>query len=689
MTTLDNGRIIAPFAELIDGQKSSVVRMLISEDNGENWGVEQPTVLTPLVWWVPCGKIVESDDNTLYMPVFGAISHADLKATIHNCGLLRSRDGGKTWRHLSWIARGPGPMIGAEPSQKFSFEGPLVQTLPDGRWLAIATARRLNEAGDGPTRPNEGPGAPQALCRLWSRDHGKTWTEPDQLLPGAWPGLAVAGQDTILASTQGGAWAVMWLLASRDGFETFYQQAPMLKRGWRRGYAKDVWPYWGTRKGVKSGPESPLAPSVPYLGRDWRFEHYGYPSVLPLDQDRLLVAFGEPQRGTFYVEGSDHESLKIPWDKERITAVFYRRVKVEGELAPPLADRPQRPAGRWVLSERRVVDDLGGLAQTPDGDLLGEVAGKIQRSSDGGRSWEEVQDASIPPGGMGAFGVLRSGRWLAAAPQWRNLDISEHPNRNSSVVRMGVRGGYPLFKEGADLRDPSLVVSYSDDEGRTWQAGKPFKGPFQWILNSVCHFIECADGTIALPVNGCVTNEEGDSGSSSNGVIRSKDGGRTWGDFSFVFRTRPKGPTDFQPEPRYTEMDIIALPNGHWVAFSRTESIMAGPRGWGDTELVLSTDLGRTWRKTGGSLVMVHQQRGVMLSDGGIAITYRPTTRHKPAVLISYDEGRSFDYGLAGPPQTINAFAIAADEFVVFAEPKSYRSDATAAYYRWKPHSAN
>ena len=673
MTTLNSGRIIAPFTELNYSEGTSTVRLLTSDDGGRDWQVIDPDVTIPLSWWAPCGKVIETADGIREMPVYGALSEADLKATIHNCGLLRSSDGGQTWGDFSWIARGGRPIIGAAQSSLFSFQGQSVQPLADGRWLAMVTARRLNRAGDGPSEVNAGPGAPQVLCRQWSSDHGRTWTEPDQLMPGAWPSLAVFDQYTLCANTFWCGWGEMRLEVSRDGFGTIFHEAPMMGRGWTRGR-------------TNLPQEAPLPPTVPYLAWHWTglpcieawkwpFEHYGFPSALPLDQDHLIVVFGRTQRGTPGYPFDPPESVTIPEEQERIQAVFYRRSAVEGERTAPLAARPQRPSGRWVLAERIIVEDVGAMAQMPDGDLVGNVAGKVRRSSNGGRTWDEVEGARLP---AGAFVALRSGRWLAASVQvnaeWKV----------GSTTNMGTRGGYPIEKSSGNSYDCSIVVSYSDDQGKTWQAGKPFKGPFKWAMPTACHFIESPDGTVALPIFGCVTDEEMSSYSSSNGVIRSHDGGESWGDFSFVFRTNPKGPDDFQPEPRYSEMDIVELPNGHWVAYSRNEHLGGGPKGLGTTDVAVSTDLGRTWRKTGASLAGVSQQTGVVLPDGGIALMYRTTSWQAPGVAITYDEGRSFEYLLTGPYETSNAFAHGQDEFLVFT-PKSGRSDMSAGVYRWVP----
>ena len=665
MTALADGRVLAPFTELADQQQRSTVRLLESGDQGQTWAVRSVQVDLPLVWWAPSGRIVQASDGALVMPVYGAASESDLKATIHSCGLLRSGDGGTTWGDFSWIVRGPSPVYGAAADRQFAFEGPSVAPLPDGRWLAMVTARRLNKEATGPTVSDEGPGAPHLVCRLWSADEGRQWTRPDQLWPGAWPTVIAMGDHTLGAWTTWAAWGNMTLAASRDGFESLFQSSVLMTLGWLQGRAND--PH-----------EAPLPPTVPYLADGWAYEHYGFSAGLALDDDNLVVVLDRPQRGEGQIEGLANQS--IPYEHERIEAVFYRRARLPGPSASPPATPPRRPQGRWVLTERIVVPDLGAnMAQAPDGTIIAIVADQLKRSRDGGRSWREIEQARLP--GNGALGILNSGRWLVAAvkvnKEWQNGRHTE----------MGLVGGYPTFKIEGEAYDCHIVVWRSDDEGRTWAAGEPFKGPFRWALPTVSHFIEAPDGTIALPIFGCVTEEEMSSYSSSNGVIRSRDGGETWGDFSFAFRTQPPGPGDHQPEPRYSEMDIAQLPNGHWVAYSRNERLTMGPAGWGATAVAVSEDYGRTWRRTGGSLAGVSQQKGVVLPDGGIALTYRCHSWQQPGVAITYDEGRSFDYMLTGPYETVNAFMHGQHEFVVFSAT-SHRSDSMAGVYRWAPDSA-
>ena len=86
MTILKSGQIIAPFAEFGEAQMTSRFRLLSSEDSGKNWQVNDPTENVPLIWWAPCGRGIEISDDALVMPVYGAASQTDLKATIHDCG---------------------------------------------------------------------------------------------------------------------------------------------------------------------------------------------------------------------------------------------------------------------------------------------------------------------------------------------------------------------------------------------------------------------------------------------------------------------------------------------------------------------------------------------------------------------------------------------------------------------------
>ena len=105
-----------------------------------------------------------------------------------------------------------------------------------------------------------------------------------------------------------------------------------------------------------------------------------------------------------------------------------------------------------------------------------------------------------------------------------------------------------------------------------------------------------------------------------------------------------------------------------------------GPAGWGVNGLAITINFGQNWTATGGSLVGASQQKAIAIPHGSFALTWRATSWQSSGVA-SYDEGRSFDYLLTGPYETINSFVTSKDEFVVFTA-KSNRSDSSASVYR-------
>ena len=118
LTTLESGRIIAPFAELNHRSSSSRLRLLSSEDHGETWAASDPLNTQPLIWAAPYGRPFEAGDRVL-MPVYGAGSPQDLAAGRLQSGLLQSTDGGRSWG--DWI-----PIAVPGPAADLSYEFPAV-----------------------------------------------------------------------------------------------------------------------------------------------------------------------------------------------------------------------------------------------------------------------------------------------------------------------------------------------------------------------------------------------------------------------------------------------------------------------------------------------------------------------------------------------------------------------------------
>ena len=153
--------------------------------------------------------------------------------------------------------------------------------------------------------------------------------------------------------------------------------------------------------------ETPLPPTVPYLAWPWTklprissaawpFDPYGYPSLFPLDRDRLIAVFCRPQRRSVHCPEDLPGYEDAPIGAEQIQAVFFERAEAKDEFAAPL--NVQRPRGRWVLAERVIVEDFGACAQMANGDLVGKIGDRMKQSSDGGRSWTEIEGATLPEG---------------------------------------------------------------------------------------------------------------------------------------------------------------------------------------------------------------------------------------------------------------------------------------------------
>ena len=89
--------------------------------------------------------------------------------------------------------------------------------------------------------------------------------------------------------------------------------------------------------------------------------------------------------------------------------MFYQLDKPDGRLASAPSSEPKRPHGRWVLAERIVVPNLRAIAQLPSGDLIAKISDSFSRSSDGGRTWLQVEGTTLPED-LSALMVLKSGR---------------------------------------------------------------------------------------------------------------------------------------------------------------------------------------------------------------------------------------------------------------------------------------
>lgn len=669
-TTLRSGGYIVPFVVKSNGGTESSLR-IVKSDVGGTWKVFEPSIDSPLVWFSPHGRIVESGDGNLVMTVYGCTSESELRATEHGCGLLRSQDGGQSWGSFSWIVKSGTSVIGAHSDTRFSFEGGSIQTLSDGRWLAMVNARRL-EAG---------AGSAQVLCRLWSEDEGQSWSQPDQLTVGSFPSLAqIDERISVCAFTCYCAWGTMRLILSDDGFETFFRELPLHERGWLIGF--------------HTLEEVPLPPLVPLLGDGWQYEHFGFPAAVALDADTLAVVFARTHRGTVYwnpsggLDNSHELALDAPMEQERIELVIFRRQ--EKELQMGNRSRVGRGAyGRWILSERLKPAAIG-VGQLPQGEIVGVNTERIFLRTSDGVHWNEIEGAAVPGkiayrlGQKGyyhgdLFGCLKSGRWLLA----ESNEVSH--STEGQPTRVGERGGYPLLKEPRYKVNVFLTIWISDDMGKTWTKGQTLRDPLAWS-HPYGRMLELDDGTLLLSVYGAVPGEDEESYAGCNGIFRSVDQGETWGDFMVIFRHEPKKPEDPQPDPRYTEIDVLSIADGRFLALSRTEYKCQGPKTLAaQLSRSFSDDLGRTWSKPEARFMLVGtQEKAIQLPDGGIFVSKKSHSYQDAGAYITYDNFDTVSYAVGGPYGIYSAFKLNDDRIVVYAPGNGGFSRHEAALYSYQ-----
>jgi len=312
-------------------------------------------------------------------------------------------------------------------------------------------------------------------------------------------------------------------------------------------------------------------------------------------------------------------------------------------------------------AERAQIGPRGGhkpcLARLPNGDLLasqfahGEIT--LYRSKDQGLTWGSPQGTGF---------------------------------------RVGLGGRAAQFSA---LRDGTLLLAHgrlhrSTDEGKTWQECR-----IEWTVSTVekarndlifgesdgPH--EMADGTVL-----CSAYIALGPGRSQAYLLRSKDGGRTWGDGSYIADA--------------SEVNIALLPEGRLFGCLRVASDGAG-EGGAMCKVVCSADAGRTWSKPRSIGLGRAQVPGfpLRLPDGRLLILYG--NRQFPfgvQAIASTDGGQTWDTdhpvilawfswdNYCGHPRSVvlgDGSIVTGYYARVFKENANVNQDVVGHTIRWRP----
>jgi hypothetical protein len=272
-------------------------------------------------------------------------------------------------------------------------------------------------------------------------------------------------------------------------------------------------------------------------------------------------------------------------------------------------------------AERHVIPPAGSLVVCWDaaGNLvLAGGSGQIYRSQDNGRSWVE---AGRSPRELQSFGVLQD---------------------NTLIVTYGT--------DHAGKRP--LAVLRSADWGKTWsEHGLVDPGAFDRMGGGDARrIIELADGAALMTcgnlyLKGGVAVDRGEIVDLPwDGIYRSRDGGKTWGDFSYIGHPA-------------CETNLLRLHSGRLMAAIRFQGTRAtddfmtlDPQGYRsnfvkNTAVAFSEDNGYTWSPP--RTVTRYNECPADLAemaDGTIVLNFMQKNNPNGArAMISRDQGKSWD----------------------------------------------
>lgn len=478
-----------------------------SEDGGETWASKGELRAPGYTRLRADGvRILETSDGRLLMAVSARIAGSRSET---ECLVMSTGDCGTTWDVVGNIGAGctsanllelrTGALLAAiayqdqrragdpqgENKRKELYNNVVVARSDDGgkTWKEHRFVTRYKESPADLTALSDGRilltygqrNFPYGARAMVSKDDGRTWSKR----------FFILGFSTHRARQFDRPWPSKpgWRASSvvlKDGsLLTMYTRGPYDLPDWAlpNGVTEETMRSWG--KGIVSVHWSPEGLKLPPVGPPAgvtliaKTNSQGY-----LDNGRFLV---KPEQLNF---GGDY------FENDEI--LVSRRIPAEHHLVGP---------GPVPVV---CYDTMGNL-------VVSVGSGQLYTSTDNGRKW--IQTGAAPPDSPGnphqrwvsSFGVLRDG----------------------TMIIVNNCFGSPVYTE----------ILRSSDSGKTWS--EPYRvdsSPFDFMgAGEAYHVLQMPDDTILITTgNMYLTGRKDKLDVPWDGVLRSRDGGKTWGDLSYI-----------------------------------------------------------------------------------------------------------------------------------------------------------
>lgn len=566
-------------------RRESALRVLLSDDEGKTWFPAVCDATKGPVAPSAMGRVFLAK-GALWLAVHGPADDKEMDSALSSVGLMRSNDGGKSWRFSHWVAR-------ANRKEAIGYGPGEIVVLPDGRWLGMLQA---NYRGLGDyTRPR--------ISRTLSSDAGKTWTEPTATLLGPRPSLALLDHGKIMVGTRQDR-GIIFNMMLNDGTDMLYQE-----HLW-----ETIWYLNGERGGLnllKLDDDSILAAYHWMDERDLSRCEVRTQIVRCRNEFRIDTpkALGRPVRKHPWVMAEAYQIPDVPDAPSGIrvgtvlklqsgdwmaigmaktilgTGAFGFSTSGFVVLRAPAVVGPWRKVGDLTPLAGTVGDATGSnmprpMTQTRSGRLLLPVSHGAWNSAERDMHLLYSDDEGATWGSLAFLGKQIGTALLSSAARIEQLE----DGRLLWIAQVG--------REGWNAAKGDLLYVVSADDGKNWTSPTYFAKSPESPYVGLAGMAGGRDGWIRTP-EGALTKT---AGGAWLGVYREErgtlvPGGRKGGPVSMahLMLTRSRDGRNWMPAFGFlgVEPDMAVLPDGAVLVAYREDSLATA---W------LSYDEGNTWQ---------------------------------------------------------------------------------------------